>query len=398
MRHTRLEKIDPHSFKTFAALQTYCTEELGEPTIKGKEIRYHCPFCEPGSPNLVIRENNGIGLWKCWSCDEKGDIYNLAAKLEGKNTKTHFTEILHSISSLTKTLTINHTTRAPYKKPCQQHTHTPSRYLSEQDETLLWQAMHKMQTDRATREQLAKELGLSPITLLIRAQHPELGAVGITPDNRLLYIYVEMDNIGNLKITGCKLRARPNHPNPYLKIEQGKWKSHGTMNPTAANPKGVRFIYPAGKPYAPWGIADLPARNTVILTEGESDALAYSEAYDHLREIYSGATDEHTGLPYEDIAGTLEAQLPAILSIPGVSGYKKEWTRHFIGKKIIIAYDTDEAGQKAALKTRDLLSPVAKTHNLKLPPPYKDAREIIQKKGAAALLAITIQNLIEKHD
>lgn len=393
MSRNNTERIDSNSLKSFASLQSYCTDELGEPTVRGNEIRYHCPFCSPGSPNLTIREVDGIGLWKCWSCDEKGDIYNLSAKLQGKDTKTHFTEILNCISSATVAHTIDGTIRKSTPIPRKNEEHIVPSFLPEKDEALLWQAVDKMCQNKPVREQLAKELGISPVTLLARAQFHELGAVGISPDNRLLYIYVEMDNIGTCRITGCKLRSRQGHSNPYLKIEQGQWKSYGTMNPTPANPKGARFIYPAGKPFNPWGIADLQARGSVVITEGESDALAISEAYNYMREIYSGATDEHTGRPFENIHGHLDSQIPAILSVSGVSGFRREWARLFTGKRIILAFDSDEPGQKATLKTMELLSPFGTVHNWVPPQPCKDARELLQKYGPSTLLASIIQSI-----
>ena len=241
--------------------------------------------------------------------------------------------------------------------------------------------------DAALREALAGGLGLAPESLAVRAIFPELGTLGSSPDGRLMYVYVQRDTSGALRVTGCKLRAQPGHANPFLRIRRGRWESFGTMNATKENPHGVRFFFPAGKMYGPWGLASLDGKAAVVLTEGESDALAFSEAVDMFREVYGGHVDEVSGKCFEDETGKrFEACLPAVTALGGTGGFKEEWAPWFQGKVVVLAFDSDRAGRAGVEKVAKLLAGQALVYAWTPPSPFKDAREMLAACGGMELM------------
>ncbi len=92
-----------------------------------------------------------------------------------------------------------------------------------------------------------------------------------------------------------------------------------------------RFQWIVGKATAPWRMEWVkPETETIYLTEGESDALAIIEA---------GIEDDGTAV--------------AVAS-PGTS-FPREWAPMFTGKRVVICFDRDEAGQAATKNVAVLL-------------------------------------------
>jgi hypothetical protein len=92
-----------------------------------------------------------------------------------------------------------------------------------------------------------------------------------------------------------------------------------------------RFLWIVGKALAPWRAEWIkPEVRTVYLTEGESDALALIE----------------TGLENDGTA--------AVIASPGTS-FSREWVPMFAGRKVVLCFDLDTAGQTAAAKVAGLL-------------------------------------------
>ena len=57
-------------------------------SVKAKEKKkYSCPFC-PSSDGLEFKLKDGKFYYKCFSCDEYGDVINLVIKREGLEEKT----------------------------------------------------------------------------------------------------------------------------------------------------------------------------------------------------------------------------------------------------------------------------------------------------------------------
>ena len=127
------------------------------------------------------------------------------------------------------------------------------------------------------------------------------GVLGLSPDNRLLYLYSAIDpQTGQPRYTGAKLRRRISHANPFLKLENGKWNSYGSMNGRDGKDP-VRFSWAAGRAFQPWGMEAAMSKKAVFVCEGESDCMAVSQAFDAFRESYQMDTDPETGCMEFDI-------------------------------------------------------------------------------------------------
>lgn len=98
--------IDLNSGKTH--LQDYVNTHL----TKSKGAFYQCPFCGSGTSGLPqsdgafsLNPATDHTLWKCFSCDRGGDLYDLVAQLEGISLKDAFEKIQqdYAIAPLEKT-------------------------------------------------------------------------------------------------------------------------------------------------------------------------------------------------------------------------------------------------------------------------------------------------------
>ena len=96
-----------------------------------------------------------------------------------------------------------------------------------------------------------------------------------------------------------------------------------------ANP---RFLWNVGKATAPWRMewALKPEVRTIYLAEGESDCLAL---------IAAGLEDDGTD---------------ACVASPGTS-FPQTWAAMFTGKRVVLCFDLDTAGQTAAVKVAGML-------------------------------------------
>lgn len=119
--------------------------------------------------------------------------------------------------------------------------------------------------------------------------------------------------------------------------------------------KALVFIYAGGLKFRPWpgkefrwdGSASSPWRSAhlqsaavVYLTEGETDAISMIDA---------GAEDE---------AGV------AVVAAPSATIFKPEWGPLFMGKKVIVAFDDDDAGRSGTDKVVEVLASHAREVNV----------------------------------
>ncbi len=389
-------KFELVDLKTPDALNEYCRRTLGKPQQRGSVMIYPCPFGTHARFKLQVTEYQGEGRFKCWVCDRSGDIFNLHAGINGFDTQRDFPGVLQGVCNVLGVRppdddgTPLPTRRRPVRpRPASFMAAVLSEespcFLSDLDEAELDACRERLQQDERLAEKLSSELGIHPLMMQIHtARELGRGLLGATPDNRLLYLYTAEDEGGNIRYTGAKLRRRDKHANPCLKLENGQWIPSGTMNPSSGNPHGIRFLWPIGKAAAPWGLDSAHGKRFVIITEGESDCLAVGQALECFREAYQQDVDPCTGRPYEDGRGSLEAVIPAVIAIPGASGFKTGWETPLAGKNVILALDADKAGREAAAKLRERLT-AAGCIIRDWMPPYKDARNMLLCAGERAL-------------
>lgn len=389
-------KLELADLKTPDALNEYCRRVLGPPQQRGGVMIYSCPFGTHTRPKLQVTEYQGEGQFKCWACDRGGDLFDLHAEINNQDTQRDFPGVLRGVCDVLGVrppdddgtpLPARRRPVRPRPTPSVAAAHPvePSCFLSALDEAELDACRERLALDECLAGELAAELGLSPLMMLVHTDRTlGRGLLGATEDRRLAYLYQADDETGNTRYTGMKLRRRDNHPNPCLKLENGQWKSHGTMNPTEGNPHGIRFMWAIGKAAAPWGVHSAYGKRFVIVTEGESDCLAIGQALEGFREAYQPDMDPDTHRPYEDPNGSLEAMIPAVVAIPGVSGMKIGWDALLAGKNVILALDADKAGRDAAAKLRERLTGAGCVLR-DWTPPYKDARSMLLCAGERAL-------------
>lgn len=392
-----VKMIDKKSLTTLEMLLQYCSKRYHHPVSSGSEWLFECPFGNHSRPKLSVGEKNGHGVWHCWACDLSGDIFNLYALEHDLTLPQQFREAVEGVADVlglplgkkSFTQQSQEAAKGWVRSRCLpsalERKVEPPVFLSAENEKVVWGCATRLQESTFERERLARELGLSPETLLERACRPELGSLGLTPDFRLLYIYSQCGDDGILHITGCKVRRRDGHGNTCLKLIDGQWESYGTMNPNPGNADGIRFMFPTGRAYSPWGYASLRNRRAIIITEGESDALAMSECLHAYRRQFGGQSRDADGLP-------------AVMAIGGANGFRKEWPHLFKGLVVILAFDADEAGRKASDRVQESLRLFAVVRTWSPPPPFKDARDMLTHLGGIRVIESVLTSIGKKEE
>lgn len=383
-------------------LHAFCGRVLGHAGRRGNAVVYPCPFGTHSKPHLEVVEYCGKGRWKCWACDQSGDIFDLYAAMNGVDVKSRFHEAVEGVCGVLgvscreerttprksrKNARAGASRRRAKKAALTEAEDMPPApaFLGAEDAAALEECRERLRNDRGLSRELLGELGLS-VWLAAACTEPGTGLplIGATEDRRLVYLYSAPDETGRMRLTGAKLRRRDGMRNARLRLEGGAWKEYGLMDaPTDDLKGGARFVSLCGKCCQPWGMGAARDRQTVIITEGESDCLAMVEAVEWLRETYG--LDPETGRPYETAAGSLESMLPAVVAVPGVSGFRKGWASLFSGKNVIVAMDGDEAGRKAAAVLVEALAGLAAVRSWAPPEEYKDARKMLLSAGPRAL-------------
>ncbi len=405
--HVKKEKVGGGSMEleqlqSVENLHAFCGRVLGHAGRRGSAVVYPCPFGTHSKPHLEVVEFRGKGRWKCWACDRSGDIFDLYAALNGVDVKGRFHEAVEGVCGV---LGISYreewttprkarknaragASRRRVKKaaPVEEEDLPPAPFfLGADNAAALDECRERLRNDRGLARELLGELGLS-VWLAAVCTEPGTGLplIGATEDRRLVYLYSAPDEAGRLRLTGAKLRRRDGMKNARLRLEGGAWKEYGLMDAPPDDLKGgARFVSLCGKCCHPWGMGAARDRQTVIITEGESDCLAMVEAVEWFRETYG--LDPETGEPCETEAGSFEAMLPAVVAVPGVSGFRRGWASLFSGKNVIVAMDGDEAGRKAASALMEALAGVGAVRNWTPPEEYKDVRTMLLSAGPRAL-------------
>jgi hypothetical protein len=271
---------------------------------QGTRLVTHCPMHHDEIPSFaVFAEGQACG---CFPCGWKGDIYSFV-QWTGKaatfpDAVRHVAAVLGVVMPGDTTGTATAATRpamaAPARKPA------PAFALADAEREKIRAARLRFSCAFHDAEPIIDEIAESlavPREALRWAAHGSDG-LALAPGRHggpewLCYAYS----------TGLKWR----NPNPLAK---------------------PRFDWLIGKATAPWRMAwaKNPDVRTVYLTEGESDALAL---------IAAGA--ERDGKT-------------ACVASPGTS-FQSGWASMFEGKRVVICFDADEAGQDATVKVAKIL-------------------------------------------
>ncbi len=347
---------DKNALSTYDRLKAFCEHELGIGRRRGNDLLFPCPFGTHRRPHLSIGVRNGRGVWRCRACDVGGDVFKLAIMMRGASfpaAVAHVAEVtgyaLHDAPPLSREDRVR-AAREQYTRRCQkarQDTLNALRrpepaaavFLTGAREAEAWGYLERAKRPGAL-DKHAAALAISADRLRIHADFPERGGLGLAIDGRLIYIYTARDETGRIRPVALKARNAPG--------------------------SGARFQFLAGKPCIPFGAARINCGTGVILTEGESDALAVGAALEYYREAWETGPEpgEEPGIPLD--------ALPVVVAAPGTSGFAAAcpW---LYGRRVMICRDNDTPGEMAANSlASSLCEPIVR---IWAPPPgVKDAR------------------------
>lgn len=293
-------KLDPHTLEILRPrLVEYLTGIGIQLHRRGARLVGRCPVHNDRNPSFAVFP--GGQACGCYPCGFTGDVFDLSRWLRRTST---FAEAIADIATV---LGVQPQHEGGHSSPRPPQTHPPPAPRSEQRSFTLTDAEREKHHaarlafsdayDAGQINALADELGI-PLWAFRWCAKGRSGLGWL--DGRLCYLYPE----------GMKLRNR-----------------------AGASP---RFRWVCGRATEPWrmGWASKPEVTTIVISEGESDCLAL-------------------------VAAGLEADgTAACVAAPG-TGFKREWGPLFAGRKVIICFDLDEPGRKAAAGVAEILRPFA---------------------------------------
>lgn len=296
-----------------------------------------CPFHVDNNPSLSIYQKEGIWRWKCHRCDIGGTLVD--AVRHGSPNCMSFSDWLEELELILKP-SMRVYNEFPFKGDRKNECiseegicHPP--FLGDEETEKAIRYNDRLLNSSDNIQKLADTFGLSPEIIRLHASEEERGLLGISPSGEAVYLYTFIISEVEQELLGIKIRT-------------GK--------------KPRRFYFECGKPFL-WGYHALLDKEKVILTESESDLLA-------IDDVLLSWDEEKCG------------ERPGLAAVPGSGNFKSVWAPMFQGKRVVIAFDGDEAGLNGAGKIRTLLSPYAEYVTLwNLPDGIKDAREFIINKG-----------------
>lgn len=284
-------------------------------TPSGTRLVGWCLMHDDNTPSFAIFGDNHDRCG-CYPCDFQGDVFDLSIALD---RATNFPEAVKDVAEvldipLPRLCITRRSVKGTKRSNRTAQPEVPASKIrvelsDEQSETLLASRLAFrmfVPTDAELRDYVA-DLFSIPLPSLLRSARGRSG-LGIYYGD-LAYVYP----------TGLKVR-----------------------NPPGSN---ARFRWAFGKALAPWRFERVTqGTKAIYLTEGESDALAL-------------------------LACGIESSRDAVVvASPGTS-FPAHWAPMFAGKTVILCFDFDEPGQRAALQVAQLLSPHATSIRIVTQPP-----------------------------
>lgn len=364
-------------------LHDYCRATLGTGKQIGRLTYYPCPYGSHTRPKLEAVEKDGCGVAMCRACNRGGTVYDIAAAVEGIDPRKDFARCVQAVAdAVGYTLTDTGNEKKPKKgnrrrksaffarsgvsalPAMQTPADEPVEYLPAEEEAAVLDAVRRLAARPDLQARFAEMLNLPPWIIQSHADIQECacrGLLGVDDRERLLYVY-----------TRCPADGEP------VRVQGVK-----TRNPQGVNP---RFLM-RGKKSALWGIDAAEHAGMVLLTEGESDALAVRASVES--ELDRWLTEEPETYP----ANTL----PAVVAKPDAGTFRESWARALRGKAVVLLADGDEAGQKGAEATAETLKKAGVRLIRKWTPAEdkKDARAALDSSRPWLLIGNIIERMTE---
>ena len=368
----RFNSKDIEALKQLDVLEIYCKKMLGPEHRYGGTFLYCCPWGDHRRNKLEIREWNGKGTCKCWACDQQGDIIDLAAARLGLDAKIDFRDIAIHIAQETGLPLRDEYGRCIVEEdPSRAWEYSSKKKLVRCPKAKKQKQMSEKEALQAVMNAAANPYALNyyaemlnlPLESLVshtKLENADKGLLGLSSDDHLLYIYTIRDVCGNLRIQAVKKRGRLS--------------------------ENIRFCWiRTQSPQCLFGILSAEKSKMVIISEGESDALAIRASL--------AAWLEYMAFEAPDMVDELENMF-AVVAKPSADISGVEWALPLRGKDVILCVDNDGAGRKGAVRTIEILKDagVGKIYVWLPPEGMKDARCAYSESQPDELMNDIIRN------
>lgn len=375
-----ISPADIEALRAPEVLHDYCRAALGAGKQRGRLTFYPCPYGSHTRLKLEVVDKGGSGLALCRACNRGGTVFDVAAGVLGVDARKDFSACVQAVAEAVGYTLTDTGTESPHKShrrrkaafsararvstlpEAQKLAERPLEYLPPEEESTALEAVRNLAARPDLQERFAAGLNLP---LWVIASHTDIqecacrGLLGVDTRGRLQYVY-----------THCPADGAP------LRVHGVK-----TRNPQGVEP---RFLM-HGKKCALWGIDAADSAGMVIMTEGETDALAVRASLEQWLESWVHESPDDYPTP---------ADLPAVVAKPDAGTFDETWAYALRGKSVVLIADPDEPGQKGASETVERLKKAGvRMVQIWTPPDgIKDARAAFDASRPYALIEDILKN------
>lgn len=336
-----ISETDKKALRAPDVLHAYCRATLGEGKQVGRLMFYPCPWGAHTRLKLEVTEKDGDGVCICRACDRGGTVYDVAAGVLGLDVRKDFPAVVQAVADTVGYVLRDDAAEMPQKGHRKGKTgfsrplgavaapaparpvEKPLEYLPPDEEAAALDAVRRLAASPDSRARWADRLGIPRHVVMFHTDIQEcarFGLLGLDERGRLLYVYTHCPGASEpVRVLGVKTRNLPG------------------VEP--------RFLM-RGSKQVPWGWNTVDAAGLVMVTEGESDALAVRAAV--WAWLNDWAHNEPDTFPDDDA-------LPEVVGKPDAGTFRDTWARRLVGKDVMLIVDNDDAGRKGAEKTACIL-------------------------------------------
>jgi DNA primase catalytic core len=321
----------------------------------GDEISLCCPFHKDDTPSMYINEKTK--LFKCFGCEIKGNLITFISKLE----KISYIEAVQKLLGDTE-VTDNYQDKLAKIKD--------SLVIEEETEGVLNKTseIYKDFIDALPKIN-GKELVYMNSRNIIKEVLDEMNIKSLSLDIveylKKKYKYEELMETGlfvdNTPRTGVLRYIGINHPIVFPFYYDSAIVAIQLRRLDNGDPRYLNV----GDLKAPYNINAVLKSDVIFICEGIPDALSL-----------------------------LTLGKPAI-GIIGAQNFKPEWRDYFIGKKVYVLFDNDEAGKKGAKYLKEVLGEQVETTIINLPEKIKDVNDFLKTKTGEYISNIRRGNILK---
>jgi DNA primase len=322
----------------------------------GRSFQGLCPFHEDRNPSFTV--NPEMGRYRCWSCGASGDIFNWVMETQ----RVDFAEALSILADQAGVTLTKRTRTEPGVKAKQESIMARAQAFFVEQLKATSLAQEYCANRGLTGEVIAKwGLGYSPTSGEALVSMCQKSKISLTEAAELFLVKIDERD-------ACRDQFRGRLMIP-IRSESGKVIAFGGRiigdgQPKYINSSDTPLFH---KSHVLFGLDQakeaILKQEYAVLVEGYMDVIAC-----HRAGVESAVASLGTSLTEEQVK---------IL---------KRWCR-----LVVVFYDRDEAGQKAAEKATDLLLDAGLKVRIAVPPPGDDPDSILSKGGASS-----VQRVVEE--